>query len=109
MTEIEKLLKVLDMSHNEQAVWCEKPKHGNRQMGQSLADLAFRLRDEAKLLTTKGGYSLWYKAKIEVFNYEFEKDKTRRGTDAFWEYDTKEIHFIVRALIAKQLAEENND
>lgn len=114
--KIKELKAVLDMPEEGQKIWLVAKKimkssegeKGEVVLEESLADLAFRLRDEVKLLTTKGGYSLWYKAKIAIYNYEFYQDRTQRGTDAFWEYDAKKIHFIIRALIAKELAKEKN-
>lgn len=96
MATEKELLTVLDMSHNEQAVWCEKPEHGNRQMRQSLADLAFRLRDEAcKISCEKYNDALGkvYNCRIIIGN------RQGCGFYAYQAYQIKPIDMIIAALM----------
>ncbi len=105
------LLKVLDMSEEEQVSWlCNYIYHHekgadywhnflNRHI--SLADLAFRLRDD---LVKQAPYSMryaWENALEEV--YQYEKELNKEGTDkAGWGLDwSQPIHWIIAALIAK--------
>ncbi len=90
------LLKILEMSEAEQVVWCEKPENGNRGFGESLAEVAFRLRDEVR--REKGNYD---HAVYIVFNYE--KQKNKYDNVFYWmAYIAKPIHWIIAALIAKE-------
>lgn len=98
----EELLKVLDMSEQEQAVWTEKPEHGNRQMGECLAYVAFRLRDEAVNMTNN-----WVPARIEVYKHcidtpkELHPETIVDNSDTWFISVAKPIHWIIAALIAK--------
>lgn len=125
---IDDLLKVLDMSEKEQRAWlgyylnephitpcshkgclnhlshpCEGCGRiaGHQPYRESLADLAFRLRDEVDEIRFKDGlYQIKKHLKIE----------TQRLTA--WQIDywgmlyAKPIHWIIAALIAQRLAKE---
>ena len=89
MTEQE-LLAVLDMSEDEQDKWCEE--NVDMQFGESLAELAFRLRDETK-------------SKVE-FHHCFAKvckhiDPHIMNYAGYGLCTCKPIHWIIAALIAK--------
>ena len=102
------LLKVLDMSSEaEQAVWCED--HADRQWDESLADLAFRLRDEAVNISNNS----WGAAILEVAKYKWDKSfaesikgeseceqSIRSGYQILGR--GKPIEIIIAALIAKE-------
>jgi len=77
----------------------------------SLADLAFRLRDEVVALSN--GYYIWLDGIGEVTNYMegevyCETCKRPHKTKALvnWFEHAQPIHWIAAALIAKQLAEK---
>ena len=104
MTEQE-LLAVLDMSEDEQFKWLmyndivtnEYVKCSRHLI---LADLAFRLRNEAK-------YEAWTDALATVSGYVQDKiaqawNSEKEDLDVFdWKYNAKPIHWIIAALIAK--------
>ena len=98
------LLKVLDITKEEQWVWCAK---NIKAVGESLADLAFRLRDEAE---NKEG--LWWSGGLsKVFFYlahspeRFDLSSEDRMRQFQW-FGTKAkpIHWIIAALIAKEMS-----
>lgn len=100
----EKLLAVLGMNHNKQAVWCENPKHGNRRMGESLAELAFKLRDEVCKISCEK----YHEALIKVYNYRVIKDNRQCcGFCAYQAYQIKPIDMIIASLIAKGKTNED--
>ena len=107
MMNEQELLAVLDMSEDKQAVWCEAPEHGNRQMGQSLADLAFRLRDE--VVKNIDDAEVFHKSCKDVIIYL--KVKVVGFCDPgtihdFYMFNAKPIHWIIAALIAKGKEDE---
>ncbi len=91
------LLKVLDMSEDEQYLWVknwqDKNCIKNRAMAFiSLADLAFRLRDE---VVTNQGEIAWHKAEVIVCEY--------MGKATCWiSHYGQPIHWIIAALKAKE-------
>lgn len=92
MTE-QGLKAVLDMSEGEQ--WEYVQLCFPEKDWITLADLAFRLRDEAC------GYSCedYYNGLITVYNHVYAKKYV--SFYAFWTYQAKPIHWIIAALIAK--------
>lgn len=94
----DELLAVLDMSEDEQWEWCVKNVK-EKTIGESLADLAFRLRDE---VVAECGDIVWHKAVVKICDY------MRMGTAWFKNY-AKPIHWIIAALIAKQKDKENEN
>lgn len=99
------LLAVLDMSEDEQWVWCVKNgKAVGKVAGESLADLAFRLRDE--VLNSKNLNDDYWDVGINAVANYVTKDqvwKVVSGVDVCnWSlYFAKPIHWIIAALIAK--------
>lgn len=119
--EITELLAIIDMPEDGQKIWlvCEnviqnsEGEKGQVVLEESLADLAFRLRDDFHYAL---GSVVWDKACWEVWAHE----KKRQGSNildrehlsletklgyctswaAFW---ATPIHWIVIALIAKEL------
>ncbi len=89
----EDLLKVLDMSEDEQLVWTLKIGHGDRHINESLADLAFRLRDEAAEKDWVG----WQVSSCYVWEatHDSEYCPGKFGNRA------KPIEWVIAALIAK--------
>lgn len=128
------LLSVLDLSEEEQYRWVdtnveqegwEAPISKSFVSTESIADLAFRLRDEVKdlpdfvfskawhLIVAKCMYKYNWGDKEWKQNFEEftgSRDAVPNSTDreifALW--DSKPIHWIVTALIAKEL-EKSND
>ena len=110
------LLKILDMSEDEQWEWCVKNVK-EKTIGESLADLAFRLRDKA----VSKYYNNWCKAKEIVWLHK-NTDAQRYvdivdGLDGaddriigrraiFFSNQAKPIHWIIAALIAKEKAND---
>lgn len=66
---------------------------------KSLADLAFRLRDEA--VARQDG--TWCEAEHEVYLY-LEKDKQGWDLDTWFVMEAEPIHWIITAIRAKELA-----
>ena len=97
-------LKLLDMTEQEQRKWLVlhhilkyKQPQPNQIRWESLADLAFRLRDEAVQLCIS-----WEKAKEDVWVYVcHKKPDVEISYIGFWTNLAKPIHWIVAALIAK--------
>ncbi len=101
------LLKVLDMSEDEQITWFyrrhEKELHDivwispvAKFKQYRLANLAFRLRDEVR--REKGNYD---HAVYIVYNYE--KQKRKYENVFYWmAYIAKPIHWVIASLIAKE-------
>ena len=109
------LLKVLHMSENEQWEWCVWRKNINA-VGESLADLAFRLRDEAVRDCKK--HNAWcqakelvwladapnakqYKKLAETYNLSESVNKVIQRREVYFANRAKPIHWIIAALIAK--------
>lgn len=110
MTKTEELLAVLDLPENEQWNWLVKNNIGGLAVGEvaHLADLAFRLRDEAAIdwtnyceaMTTIWAYwckSTWADRKTKG------EDKKHIKYRKFWMLHSQPIHWIIAALIAKEL------
>lgn len=87
--KIEELRAVLDMPENEQIDYLFL--YG-RNLDESLADLAFRLRDE---VVVNQGDVAWHKAVVIVCEY------MGQGTAWFKNYG-QPIYWIIAALIAKE-------
>lgn len=92
------LLKVLDISEDEQY---NSVMELQGWPDESLADLAFRLRDEF-VLSTPYSNRYAYNNAFEIV-YEHEKEMCKMGTDkAGWRLDwSQPIHWIIASLIAK--------
>ena len=110
ISAIEKLLAVLDMTEEEQTSylievaennlddeWWNKYFYGHI----SLADLAFRMRDEANRLKT-----LKYAQRKVWEKTEYEKAQPFKPMNpmVWWLDFSQPIHWIIAALIAKELA-----
>lgn len=114
-----KLLKVLDMTEGEQHqaickyAWHHRKEssiladyhreHKGGYMETSLADLAFRLRDEA----VENREFMWACAKVynKAWKYKLEPHEVDAPTIAMWVWfanHAKPIHWIIAALIAKE-------
>lgn len=111
--QIDELLKVLDMSGEEQKAiildLCHESPPYKGRFGCSLADLAFRLRDEVKDLpaamidnVVNVEETPWRLAMALVWGH---CSKFSNHND-FWTIEAKPIHWIVAALIAKEMAKE---
>jgi hypothetical protein len=87
------------MSEDEQLLWCAE-NAGFDMLDATLADLAFRLRDEAV------GYNRnrWIDALRTVWKYSHNY----RTSKQFWMIESKPIHWIIAALIAKPKDKEND-
>jgi hypothetical protein len=94
----EQIREVLAMSLVEQEVWCESPEHGSRGWGESLEQVAFRLRDEAV------EYQGWGKALGDVCGYWCDQNETNISLGGFWIHKAKPIHWILAALKAKEMS-----
>ena len=95
--KIAELLAVLDMTKFEQKDWVRHNSMPYLWRG-SLADLAFRLRDEVangKLKIANGDTSAWYVGLQMVEGYLGE-------SSAWLMHRSKPIHWIIAALIAKE-------
>ena len=116
--EIEKLLKVLDLSEKKQHEWLInnsliESKYGRFPWSVVLADLAFRLRDEVINEDVKSSIDCWWcEASYEVYLYVIgeENEKDEIGLDTWFSMRAKPIHWIIAALIAKELSKgKSND
>lgn len=97
--KIDKLLAVLDMTEDEQEEWC-RDKAMPFRWRDSLADLAFRLRDEM----VKNGYaSYFYDGMTEVLK-AYQKNDCVPSMASFLAYHAQPIHWIIAALIAKEMS-----
>ena len=91
------LLKILDMSEDEQDRWCAL--NTDRKSHESLADLAFRLRNEV----IAGGL---FRKMITIHEYcdkgcNKMYSHTMAGAQSWFIAQAKPIHWIIAALIAK--------
>jgi len=114
--KIQELLAVLDLSEEKQVDWAFNEFgydiHFTDYKGKldkcrfpltdtSLADLAFRLRDEVDPC-------FWYAASYNVAIHSgLIKDSRCKGFSVFGFYESKPIHWIIAALIAKELADKS--
>jgi hypothetical protein len=106
--KIKELLSILDLTGDEQETWVYKNilKYEAGGLGHNykgfpihtLADLAFRMRDE----TVK---SYWGSARVRVFRAI--KDVAHFGAakylEQWWDRYAQPIHWIIAALIAKEM------
>ena len=102
----EQLLKVLDMSEDEQWEQCYRhiPEFGQHEY--SLADLAFRLRD--KYLSIDYERATWmvccYVKKMQCIYINCGEEQLHAVVkDGWWIYHSKPIHWIIAALIAREI------
>lgn len=101
MSKIDKLLAVLDMLTSEQYKWCIA--NTDLYPYESLADLAFWLRDE--VLSSKYGTLHWVSGMFDVYM----KMTGSKLLNWKWGYiEAKPIHWIIAALIAKELEKKND-
>ena len=91
--QIEKLLAVLDIKLSDQINWTVP--NTDRHPYESLADLAFRLRDEVV-------FSRWQDG-LEIVRNHYRPSHI---TLVAWALSAKPIHWIIAALIAKELAKD---
>ena len=103
----DELLKVLDMSEDEQRVWLSKRMTVDKGKisDWSLADLAFRLRDE--IIVNEQGKMAWFNALFELNEYIGGSEQCTEKSMPFDEdrwmcYYGKPIHFIITALKAME-------
>ncbi len=91
------------MPKDKQWEWCVK---NVKAAGESLADLAFRLRDEVVNNDLKNETGWWCEAEYEVFLYLGypEEEEEDIGLDTWCCMYAEPIHWILAALIAKELA-----
>lgn len=97
MSKIDKLLAVLDMPEDEQDDWCRQNTMPYLWR-DSLADLAFQLRDEAVVEYPQE----WQEGKRIVYE-SFTGHKTKLY-DMWFANVAQSIHWIVASLITKELA-----
>lgn len=96
-----KLLKVLDMNAKEQRAWLLINVFHERMPRESNADLAFRLRDEVCGEVVHFAERFKHEMAMRTV-YEHSKDK---GEFLLWLLaDAKPIHWIIAALIAKEMS-----
>ena len=105
----DKLLAVLGMSEDEQWKWCIL--HNIKFVGESLADCAFRLRDEVKGSEGHEAVNIGQRVVSDyVFNlpgnrptYEQSVKNARFEEDykSWYADQAKPIHWIIASLIAK--------
>ena len=102
-TEIKELLAVLGLPEEEQRkliwdwVYNEYPGWEVFEAPQSLADLAFRLRDKA-------GQGRFVDAIVEVFEFLFGYSDYKSVMMWLCSQECQPVHWIIAALIAKELA-----
>lgn len=104
--KIEKLLKILNLSEESQKIWLvaagimkiSEGEKGETILEESLADLAFRLRD--KLDSSRYG----------LRSLELVKSRVDSGEEisfwTWWIFEAQPIHWIIAALIAQELAKD---
>ena len=97
------LLKVLDMSEEEQWVWLEK-KYGAGAF-HSFPTLAFMLRDEI-LKKEKFWYGNLHIVYSHIKRRRVDYDIAPGVLSQYFLFEAKPIHWIIAALIAKE-KEEN--
>ena len=115
MTKIEELLGVLDLPDEKQQgavirLMCH-PYTPNRQIRElSLADLAIRLRDEAVNTPRPAGIDYWQKGMVEVAKHCTYVSTTdwREQMYYFFTHKAKVKHWIIAALIARELAKKGD-
>ena len=112
MTEKE-LKDVLDLPDSQQRLWLFIHIGKDTSSDRDLADLAFRLRDEA----IKDNITLWQRATDEIFLAAY-KDNVWQEMHQFerwpavvyyFSHKAKPIHWIIAALIAKDKANAVKD
>jgi len=99
--KIKELLAVLNMP--EDVVENYLLETGQMDSVESLADLAFRLRDEVKSLE----HYPQFQARLKVYNYVRRNVPQRCDInhidEHWWAMEAKPIYWIIAALIAKSL------
>jgi len=105
--EIQDPLTMLDMTEEEQIAFLNRNlyEYGHNDIGISLADLAFRLRDEV-VLSNKCQWA-WPKVYNAAHHFKLEVYEIDAPTTSMWIWfatQAEPIHWIIAALIAKQLA-----
>jgi len=93
---IKEILSVLDMTEADQYQWCYEQLPELRNYPLSLADLAFRMRDEA---VKKNIYKY-----IDAENIVKSHLLIQTNGTINWSYDSQPIHWIIVSEIAKELA-----
>lgn len=116
MNEIDKLLEVLDVDEVSQKIWLaaqniiknSEGEKGEVVLDESLADLAFRLREEIDI-------DMFWVGMIQVMNKAATKKQiypdvglVETNADWWWKY-AQPVHWIISSLIAKQLSKENTN
>ena len=104
----EKILAVLDMSEVEQKSWCwvnieNEQYYTSRKRDINLADLAFRLRDEA----VKSNHADFHEA---IYDVMMKVEGCEKWATAFWgECIAKPIHWIIAAEMIKAKESKNDN
>ena len=105
MTKTDKLLAVLDLPEEEQVWWVFEnvSSYQNLCGEKTLADLAFRLRDEwaGKLFSRRMSFPKGLKV---VWKYKCKKHEAKIAFDYWLCLIAQPIHWIIAALIVKELA-----
>lgn len=99
MSKIDELLAVLDMTKAEQYGWAvdKYPEYLAKYPQKSLADLAFRLRDEACKISCEK----YHESLESVYNYHGIQ-KQCQSFYGWLMYRIEPIDWIIAALIAKE-------
>lgn len=129
MSKIDELLAVLDLPEEEQSVWLfdrfatsfmkkmqevgdrlkweENEWRSTKQdaMSNQVADLAFRLRDEIG----EGRMFDDLNCEEAVYKYRVKENYRPEMFTSWWICHSKPIHWIIAALIAKELAKEQEN
>lgn len=111
----DELLAVLDLSEEEQWIWLREvyyntAEHPDNYYSDTLADLAFRLRDEA----IKNNSDAWAKACWQIhqcdslgeIKYPNIYDTKVLMNSEYWVLTQKAIYWIITALLAALIAKE---
>lgn len=105
------LLKVLDLTEEEQKDWLWNNKLIHED--ESLADLAFRLRDEAVKLSPvcfqKARAKIYYQVYYYPIGERVLQSKNFLCTAEWWLEEAQPIHWIIAALIAKELSKDKDN
>jgi hypothetical protein len=106
-----KLLKVLDHSEDQQKIFLvvndviktEKGEKGEVVLCESLADLAFRLRDE--MVKREDGN--WCEAEMQVYDYLGAEKTYDCGLDTYFVMYAQPVYWIIAALIAQEMGKKD--
>lgn len=96
------LLAVLAMPEKKQRAWLLANYFHQRMPRESTAELTFRLRDEAM------SNHKFYSAMLDV-HQEVEGSADRSQDYVFWAMRARPIHWVIAALLAKQLWKDTSD